>query len=87
MQVKTKGARKISFSQFMDALSLVASKTGVSLSAAAQTVVAANGPSVSGTRAHYVKFHDDKASSAKLLHFPACVTVQVCMLCFPRKAA
>ncbi len=70
MQVKTKGARKISFTQFMDALSLVASKTGISLSRAAQTVVAANGPSVSGTKAHYVKFHDDKASPANHTAFP-----------------
>ena len=67
MQVKTKGARKITFAQFMDALSLVASKRGVSLSKAAQTVVAVNGPAVSGTKADYVKFHDDKARAAILL--------------------
>jgi len=75
LQVKTKGARKISFTQFMDALSLVASKTGISLSRAAQTVVAANGPSVSGTKAHYVKFHDDKVSPANHTAFPFLLTV------------
>ena len=69
MQVKTKGARKITFAQFVDALSLIAGKRGTSLSQAAQTVVAANGPAVSGTKADYVKFHDDKACPAILLHF------------------
>ena len=64
MQVKTKGARKITFPQFVEALSLIAGKRGVSLREAAQTVVAANGPAVSGTKADYVKFHDDKARPA-----------------------
>lgn len=62
VQVKTKGARKIKFAQFVDALGLIAAKNGVSLAEAAQTVLAAEGPSVSGTKADYVKFHDDKAS-------------------------
>ena len=66
-QVKTKGARKITFAQFVDALTLVAGKRGASLSEAARTVVAANGPAVSGTKADYVKFHDDKVHSAVLL--------------------
>ncbi len=64
MQVKTKGARKITFPQFVEALSLIAGKRGVSLCEAARTVVAANGPAVSGTKADYVKFHDDKVSPA-----------------------
>jgi hypothetical protein len=66
LQVKTKGVRKISFLQFVDALALVAAKSGRSLREAAETVVAANGPSVSGTKADYVKFHDDKVSLAQL---------------------
>lgn len=64
--MKTKGARKINFQQFVDALSLIAAKKGISLGEAADTVVAANGPCVSGTKADYVKFHDDKAGSAKI---------------------
>ncbi len=65
--MKTKGARKINFQQFVDALSLIAAKKGISLGEAADTVVAANGPCVSGTKADYVKFHDDKAGSAMLM--------------------
>ncbi|CAK0783737.1 hypothetical protein CVIRNUC_006936 [Coccomyxa viridis] len=61
-KVKTKGARKINFQQFVDALSLIAAKKGISLGEAADTVVAANGPCVSGTKADYVKFHDDKST-------------------------
>ena len=66
LQVKTKGVRKITFLQFVDALALVAAKSGRSLREAAETVVLANGPSVSGTKADYVKFHDDKVSLAQL---------------------
>ena len=65
-QVKTKGARRITFSQFADALALVAAKKGTPLADLAGAVLAADGPSVSGTRADYVKFHDDKVSSEAL---------------------
>ena len=70
--MKTKGARKINFQQFVDALSLIAAKKGVSLGEAADIVVAANGPCVSGTKADYVKFHDDKAGSAILMQNLSC---------------
>lgn len=66
-QVKTKGARRITFSQFADALALVAAKKGTPLAEVAGAVLAADGPSVSGTRADYVKFHDDKVAIA-ILH-------------------
>lgn len=62
-QVKTKGARRITYSQFADALALVAAKKGTPLADVAGAVLAADGPSVSGTRADYVKFHDDKVST------------------------
>ena len=62
-QVKNKGARRITFSQFADALALAAAKKGTPLADVATSVLAADGPSVSGTRADYVKFHDDKVSS------------------------
>ena len=82
MQVKTKGARKVTFTQFVDALSLIARKRGTSLCQAAQTVVAANGPAVSGTKADYVKFHDDKACPAIQMQFhydPACTNASSCI--------
>lgn len=69
VQVKTKGARKITFAQFVDALALIADKRSTTLCEAAQIVVAANGPAVSGTKADYVKFHDDKACPAIPLQF------------------
>lgn len=59
-QVKTKGARRITFSQFVEALALIAAKLGGSLADVASAVLAADGPSVTGTKAEYVKFHDDK---------------------------
>lgn len=64
--MKTKGARRITFAQFVDALGLVAAKKGMSLAAVVSAVLAADGPSVTGTRADYVKFHDDKVSSRHL---------------------
>ena len=70
--MKTKGARKISFQQFVDALALIAAKRGASLGEAAGTVVAANGPCVSGTKADYVKFHDDKAGTALTAQYMRC---------------
>ncbi|BDA41253.1 probable tubulin polymerization-promoting protein family member 3 at C-terminar half [Coccomyxa sp. Obi] len=61
-KVKTKGARRITFSQFVEALALIAAKTGGSLADVASAVLAADGPSVTGTKAEYVKFHDDKST-------------------------
>ncbi len=61
-QVKTKGARRITFTQFVEALALIAAKTGSSIADVATAVLAGGGPSVMGTKAEYVKFHDDKVS-------------------------
>jgi hypothetical protein len=62
-QVKTKGARRITFTQFIDALALLAAKSGSAIADVAKAVLAADGPSVTGTKAEYVKFHDDKVSA------------------------
>ncbi|CAL8462026.1 g1557 [Coccomyxa elongata] len=61
-KVKTKGARRITFSQFVEALALIAAKSDGSLADVASAVLAADGPSVTGTKAEYVKFHDDKST-------------------------
>ncbi|EIE25016.1 p25-alpha-domain-containing protein [Coccomyxa subellipsoidea C-169] len=61
-KVKTKGARRITFGQFAEALALVAAKTNSNLADVASAVLAADGPSVTGTKAEYVKFHDDKST-------------------------
>ena len=61
--MKTKGARRITFEQFLTALAAVADARKTSLEAVVQQVLASQGPVSSGTRADYVKFHDDKVSS------------------------
>ena len=52
----------MSFDQFLSALVKVAEKKGQALEEVVRTVLAAGGPSVSGTKADYVKFHDDKST-------------------------
>ena len=61
-QVKTKGARRITFEQFLMALAAVADAKKTSLEAVVRQALASQGPVSSGTRADYVKFHDDKVS-------------------------
>ncbi|GAQ86335.1 hypothetical protein KFL_002830120 [Klebsormidium nitens] len=60
-KVKPKGERKITFSQFQAALAAIAESKGCSAADVEAKVVAAKGPSSSGTVAEAVKFHDDKA--------------------------
>ncbi|KAK9838481.1 hypothetical protein WJX81_002091 [Elliptochloris bilobata] len=61
-RAKAKGARRLTFERFLDALALLAERKGTSLADLAAAVLAARGPCVSGTRADYVKFHDDKST-------------------------
>ncbi|KAL3132079.1 hypothetical protein ABBQ32_008689 [Trebouxia sp. C0010 RCD-2024] len=60
-KVKVKGQRRIAFDQFVNALGIIAEKKGQALRDVVQAVLDAGGPSVIGTRAGYVKFHDDKS--------------------------
>ena len=60
-KVKDKAARKITFSQFKDALKLCAEKRKEEYSALEASVLAAGGPVFSGTKAEANKFHDDKS--------------------------
>lgn len=48
-KVKARGARKISFAQFMDALGIIASKMDTTVVDVARRIVETNGPSVNGT--------------------------------------
>ena len=59
-QVKTKGSRRVTFEQFLTALAAVADAKKTSLEAVVRQVLGSQGPVSSGTRAEYVKFHDDK---------------------------
>ena len=55
-------AVQIDFDKFLTALSKVAEKKGQSLPEVVRGVLLAGGPTVNSTKAHYIKFHDDKVS-------------------------
>lgn len=61
-KVKDKSARKISFSQFESALAQIATKKGVSKDNVAESLLKCGGPVLHGTKADFVKFHDDKST-------------------------
>ena len=61
-KVKDKTARKITFDQLQDALGHFATKKGVSKDDVINAIVSAGGPKFEGTKADYVKFHDDKST-------------------------
>ena len=82
MQVK--GQRKISFDQFVTALGIIAEKRGQALKEVVQLVLQAKQPSVTGTKAGFVKFHDDKVWAPPLylclLSLPwLCKSVPFCL--------
>lgn len=54
--------RKIKFAQFEDAITHFATKKGVKTEVVIDTLVKKGGPSFSGTKADFVKFHDDKST-------------------------
>lgn len=60
-KVKVKGQRRITFDQFVNALGIISEKKGQPLKDVIQPILQAGGPSVTGTKAGYVKFHDDKS--------------------------
>jgi hypothetical protein len=56
-KVKAKGARKISYAEFLAALEQVAAKKKTTADAIGELICAADGPRTSATKADYVKFH------------------------------
>lgn len=62
VKLQVKGQRKITFDQFVTALGNIAEKKGQPLKDVVQMVLQVGGPSVSGTKAGFVKFHDDKVT-------------------------
>ena len=60
-KIKTKTSKVITFQQFDEGLKLAASKKGIEHSALVSLVCQAKGPTFTGTKADYVKFHDDKS--------------------------
>lgn len=63
-KIVTKGLRTISFDQFKKGLEAAATKKGVTYDDVANKILAelAEGPKFAGTKADYVKFHDDKST-------------------------
>jgi len=59
-KVVEKGKRRIDVEQFKNALRLVAAKKECSVSKVQALVAKSSGPTLSGTKADAVKFHDDK---------------------------
>ncbi len=59
-KIKSKTAKVITFDQFVQGLKLAATKKGVDYDTIVSLVCQAGGPTFTGTKADYVKFHDDK---------------------------
>lgn len=59
---KPKGGRRLTFAQFLTALSLVADKKGSTLEHVATMVLATGGPVAHATKAESVRLHDDKST-------------------------
>jgi hypothetical protein len=60
-KIKTKTSKTITFTQFKAGLELAAIKKGIDYDAIVEAVCKAGGPTFVGTKADYVKFHDDKS--------------------------
>ena len=60
-KIKDKSARRISFTEFQNGLSLIAQKRGISQTQIQQMVASSQGPILTGTKAEAVKYHDDKS--------------------------
>lgn len=63
-KVKNKGSKGITFEQFEKTLELAAPKLGMTKDAIASKIATAcsQGPKLHGTKAGFVKFHDDKST-------------------------
>ena len=60
-KVKTKSAKVLTYDQFNDAVKQIAEKKGKDYQVIHDEIVSVGGPSFTGTKADYVKFHDDKS--------------------------
>ena len=61
-KVKVKGARKIDVTQFQAGCQQIAAKKGITTDELIEHAGAAGGPKFTGTKADFVKFHDDKTT-------------------------
>jgi hypothetical protein len=70
-KVKTKGARKIPYDQFVKAVDAIAAKKGCSYEEVVAAVIAAGAPVDGGTKAEAVRLHDDKVRGVRLIRLRA----------------
>ena len=61
-KVKSGKVKVITFDQFEKTLDLAAAKKGTTKDALVQKIIAHGGATYAGTKADYVKFHDDKST-------------------------
>ena len=61
-KVKSGKVKTITFDQFEKTLELAAAKKGTTKDALVQKIIAHGGATYAGTKADYVKFHDDKST-------------------------
>jgi hypothetical protein len=61
VKVKAKTSKVITFDEFESALKLAATKKGIGYDDLVAKVCKTGGPTYTGTKADYVKFHDDKS--------------------------
>ena len=61
-KIKDKSARKISFDEFKKSLPHLAAKKGITEAELSELICKASGPKFQGTKADFVKFHDDKST-------------------------
>ena len=60
-KIKGKTSKVINFTQLEDGLKLAATKKGLDYSTLVSQICKTGGPSYQGTKADFVKFHDDKS--------------------------
>ncbi len=60
-KIKTKTSKNITFPQFLDGLKLAAEKKKLDITKLHEQVCSSSGPVFKGTKADFVKFHDDKS--------------------------
>lgn len=61
-KVVPKGQRRLCFAGFLEALAQVATKKGVEVDDIKHAVISSAGPTLNGTVADSVRFHDDKST-------------------------
>ena len=61
-KVKDKNGKNINYTQFTKAVEMIAQKKGTDYSSLSDVIIKSGGPHFTGTKADYVKFHDDKST-------------------------